>query len=321
MPRSIPSPPPWCALGATLLLCLFTGRAAAQPETLVVVNGAPAAAWFNDGDTLQLRDGPLALQRARLAGVNALESYGPVHQWLGFTAEELLVVAKQAALTARRGVWRCRIDPRQRDGYGRLLAHCPDLAETLLRQGLAHAYGLERPAPPSLLAAQQEAIAARRGLWAKGVPALLVTSVHSTDERLGHGPCYHRVVSTSDGTAWPWRHRERLRPCQRFCLTQRSLTRAARVAALAQLRADPATAAALRGLADAAVAAWLDEIATTGRVPRVVEPPAWDALANAVARLQQQPGSWTTVAARGACMTYVPLGLRHEPGAVCPRAR
>jgi len=303
------------------LLLLLAGRAAARPETLVFVNDAPAAAWFNDGDTLQLLTGPLALQRARLSGVNALESYGPVHQWLGFTAEELLVLAKQAALAARRGIWRCHLDAGERDGYGRLLADCPELAVALLRGGLAHAYALGHPAPPSLLAAQHEAIAARRGLWARGVPPLLLTSVHSTSERLGRGPSYHRLVSTSDGTAWSWRHRERLRPCDRVCVPERALTPAARAAALAWLRANPATAAPLRGRADPAVAAWLDEIATTGRVPRLVEPPGWDALAAAVARLQRQPGSWTTVSGSGACMTYIPLGLRHAPGAQCPRAR
>ncbi len=303
------------------LLWLLTSSVAAEPETLVYVNGAPTAAWFNDGDTLQLRAGPLAARSARVAGVNALESYGPVHHWPGFTPGELLALAKQAALVARRGVWRCTIDQSRRDAYDRLLADCPDLATALLRRGLAHAYALDGPAPPPLLAAQQEAIAACRGLWSRGVPALLVTSVHSTSERLRRRPSYHRVVSTSDGAAWPWPHRERLRPCERFCAPQRSLTPGSRAAVLDRLRDDPAAAAALRGRADASIAAWLDEIATTGRVPRLGAPAAADRLIGAVSRLQREPALWITVPSPGTCMTYVPLELRREPGPICARGR
>ncbi|MEO1174546.1 MAG: thermonuclease family protein, partial [Myxococcota bacterium] len=110
----------------------------AEAATMVFVNGQAGPAYFNDGDTLKVTGGPMAGTRARLAGFNTLESYGPVHRWGDWTHKELYFNAKQATLFSRRGVWHCEGDG-ARDGYGRLLLECDDLAIALIREGLAHA--------------------------------------------------------------------------------------------------------------------------------------------------------------------------------------
>ncbi|MEZ4475460.1 MAG: thermonuclease family protein [bacterium] len=200
-----------------LVLLALASSAAAEPASLVYLNGTPSPVFFNDGDSFRVLSGKYAGSKARLAGYNTLESFGPVHQWGGWTAKELYVIAKTATLNARVGTWRCESDLKT-DTYGRILWWCPQLAEDQIRKGLAHAMSVDQsPAKPELLAAQKEAIAAKRGMWAHGVPEYVLTSLHSVDERPGDEPAYNRLVSTEDGHSKKWEHNVEYQECDLLC--------------------------------------------------------------------------------------------------------
>ena len=161
--------------------------------------------------------------RARLQGYNALESYGPVHVWGKWHARDLYFVAKKASEVARAKVWSCQRIPGGSGGYGRILVNCPELRETLLSSGLAHVFAVDYDAPAADLAAQARAISQRRGIWAKGVPTGLVTSVHSADERSQKGS-YNRVCSTADGKAVAVPHNSVYCECEQVCASGSCMT-------------------------------------------------------------------------------------------------
>lgn len=213
------------------------GRAGADAITRVFLNGRLVPVYFNDGDTFRVLEGPWRGSSNRLAGFNTLESYGPIHQWGDWHPYELFVNAKQGTMNGRRGEWHCTTDG-ARDGYGRLLTFCPDLAVDQIRRGLAHAMEVEdRPSPPALIRAQQEAIRARRGMWAHGVPDFVMTSLHSLSEDPGRPYHYNRLVSTLDGHSESHRHRETYGECQWICNTETRVDEAAVEAAARRLRA------------------------------------------------------------------------------------
>jgi len=121
-----------------------------------------------DGDTLILAGGA----RVRFLGIDApeMERDGRAAEFLAHKAKAYL-----AQLTQGKEV-RLEYGPLRYDHYGRLLAHIflkdNTLVEAaLLRQGLARVYFH----PPNLLyrdallAAQKEALEARRGVWAKAL--------------------------------------------------------------------------------------------------------------------------------------------------------
>jgi endonuclease YncB( thermonuclease family) len=146
----------WFALGVILLLTSrFAGPAAAEWVTVKRVN---------DGDTLQLADGRLV----RYIGVNSPEINHERNtaEPFGFEAR-----AANGELVGSRRI-RLEFDVERFDDYGRTLAHVfladgSMVTESLLRSGLA----LCLATPPNikyenrLLAAQREAMRARRGLW------------------------------------------------------------------------------------------------------------------------------------------------------------
>ncbi|MCA9622783.1 MAG: thermonuclease family protein, partial [Myxococcales bacterium] len=179
------------ASAATAVITAAPSEAAAQ-VSIVRINGIATPVYFNDGDTFRPLGGPFRFRPARLAGFNTLESYGPTHQWGGWTYKELYVNAKQATLNARTEIWNCKADDTQKDGYGRILAICIDLGADHIRKGLAHAYNIDKPADWRFLQAQRDAIVHRRGMWAKGVPPLVLTSLHSVDERFDNENNYNR---------------------------------------------------------------------------------------------------------------------------------
>ena len=133
------------------LVCLSFGWPvqATEPRSKAIINGLMAPVYFNDGDTFRVLSGPLSGTKARLAGYNTLESFGPVHQWGTWTTRELYVNAKSATLFARRGVWQCSWDKKV-DGYGRGLFQCPELATAQIRAGLAHAMTVTADPSPGL---------------------------------------------------------------------------------------------------------------------------------------------------------------------------
>jgi endonuclease YncB( thermonuclease family) len=212
----------WLRWLAATVLCLVAGAvvevtpADAKPASKVYLNGVPAPVFFNDGDSFTVLGGQFEGTKARLAGYNTLESFGPCHKWGNWDANELYINAKMATLNARRGVWHCSSDGK-RDGYGRILWDCPDLIEDQIRKGLAHAMTVtDQPAPERYLKAQRLAQQERRGLWAHGVPAFVLTSLHSNDEGY-EGKTYNRLVSTVTGSSTKWLHKDNYDECQWIC--------------------------------------------------------------------------------------------------------
>jgi endonuclease YncB( thermonuclease family) len=204
------------SLALGLVALLLSPEVRAEAATKVLLNGVLTPVYFNDGDSFRVLDGPLKGTRARLKGFNTLESYGPVHQWGTWTREELSRYSKIATLNARKGTWVCTSDM-DKDGYGRILWDCQDLAVDQIRRGLAHALTVTKdPAEPALLAAQQEAIEARRGFWAHGVPDFILTSTHSNDEGYP-GRTYNRLVSSADGHSEKWYHLNNYGECHAAC--------------------------------------------------------------------------------------------------------
>lgn len=191
---------------------------AAEPLTRVKINGATTAVFFNDGDSFRIQSGPFKGAQTRLSGYNTLESFGPVHAWGDWTAKELYAIAKLATLTARRGEWSCEGDG-SKDGYGRLLLFCRDLAKDLIAKGLAHTYSVdEKPGDAELMEAQRQAMKARIGMWAHGVPRFIMTSLHAKSEGGDkHGVTSNRLISTTDAHSDKWEHDDDYEECQKVC--------------------------------------------------------------------------------------------------------
>jgi endonuclease YncB( thermonuclease family) len=183
----------------------------------VSLDGASRRVRWVDGDTFRILDGPQKDKAARLTGYNALESYGPVHRWGSWRPSELLAVARAATLAARAGAWSC-CSAGGEDGYGRLLVSCPDAARALVGEGLAMVFAVDAPADPGLLELQRKAQAAGAGMWKKGVPPLVPSSVHSAGEQGLKGEPYDRIVDTRSGKAEVRRHAGSYGVCQEVCV-------------------------------------------------------------------------------------------------------
>ncbi len=264
------------ALGARALLAGLVGlavavaseRATAQTGT-VKINGVATPVYFNDGDTFRALAGPFRNRAARLAGYNTLESYGSAHQWGGWTAREMYSLAKQATLNARRGFWNCSLDPKDKDGYGRFLAICPDLQYDQIKNGFAHVLSVEGDAPKRLMDAQRDAIIHGRGIWAKGVPAMIVTSTHAANERFDTKDNYNRLVSSLDGSSLKWKHQNNYDECENVCWKAKSAERANLIAVIDALRADERTKGIIKGFEDPYLLPMLAEYVATERVPHM----------------------------------------------------
>ena len=127
---------------------LWPGGGVADGNTRVFINGVPVPVHFNDGDSFRVFGGEYRGSQCRLAGFNTLESFAPAHQWGDWHPDELYINAKMATSNGRRGTWHCTTDG-SRDGYGRVLMICPDLAVDQIRRGFAHAYNIDdTPARP-----------------------------------------------------------------------------------------------------------------------------------------------------------------------------
>ena len=57
------------------------------------------------------------------------------------------------------------------------------------------------------------------GMWAKGAPEVVVTSLHSLDEKPDQTETYNRIVDTRTGMARKVTHSETYAPCQEVCLS------------------------------------------------------------------------------------------------------
>jgi len=253
---------PLLLLAALALAAGAASNAGAETATRVFLNGMPTPVYFNDGDSFRVLAGKLKGSKARLAGFNTLESYGPVHQWGTWSRHELSRYATLGTLNARKGVWRCTSDM-QKDGYGRILWDCPDLAEDQVRKGLAHAMTVTKdPAAAYLLEAQADAIANKRGMWAHGIPDFVLTSLHSTTENFANP--YNRQVSSKDGHSWKFRHSNAIAECQSMCTPVRDPDADAVAARAEELRSDPRFQKALSSLAPGAFEALIKDFMTQG---------------------------------------------------------
>lgn len=214
------------ALGAATLVLLLTPaapearRRRGEPDPgrgELVLDGVPARVRWNDGDSFRIEDGPRRGQRARLVGVNALETFGPVHRWGGWRREELMGIARGSAAVAASERWACTSSG-EADRYGRLLVSCPDAARRLVGAGHAMVFAMDGPAEPALLAVQRAAQAEGAGMWAKGVPPAIPTSAHAAGERgLGARRAYDRIADTGTGAAVSRPHEAVYEVCQEIC--------------------------------------------------------------------------------------------------------
>lgn len=196
------------------------GRAGAEGRArrpALMLDGAPRAVRWIDGDTFRILDGAEAGRAARVAGYNALESYGPVHRWGAWRPAELLAIAGEATHLARAGQWHCTRQDGE-DRYRRLLVSCPDAARALVEAGLAMVFAVGEPPDEALVAAQRAAQERGSGMWRKGAPPLAPSSLHSADEPDLAGGAYDRIVDTRTGRAEPRRHDSLYRVCQEVCV-------------------------------------------------------------------------------------------------------
>lgn len=260
------------ALLAGLTLSSPRQADAAEPRSKVLLNGELVQVTFNDGDSFRVLSGDLQGAKARLAGYNTLESYGPVHQWGSWTEKELYVIAKMSALHARKGYWECTTDGAL-DTYGRMLVDCPTLAEDLIRRGMAHALTIDdEPGRPEYLAAQREAIEARRGIWSHGVPDFILTSLHSAEEDTEGKGTYNRLVSTEDGHSVKWRHKNKYSECSKVCKMRYDVEPAMIDDVMAALRGDTAVASIIESLDDEALRRMVEEFAEHRHINRDIPP-------------------------------------------------
>lgn len=185
---------------------------AAHTAGTVLLDGARMEVKWSDGDTFRIKSGAHNKKSARLAGFNTLEDYGPVHRWGTWTPQELFDLARapESFLSARS--WTCTSSGKE-DKYKRLLVDCREVAEALIGEGLAMVFAIDAAPDARLLELQREAQRASRGMWKKGVPAQLVTSLHSAAEGRG----YNRTVDTATGIAAVREHQETYQTCQEVC--------------------------------------------------------------------------------------------------------
>ena len=101
--------------------------------------------------------------------------------------------------------------------YNRIGVDCPDLRKEILEAGLAHPFSMSGAAPEEDIAALQVAIDNSAGMWAKGVPNLLVTSLHSQDEKADKD-AYNRVCDLQTGECSVQTHTEIYKVCEKVCI-------------------------------------------------------------------------------------------------------
>lgn len=300
------------ALASVVPVLASGGRAGAADWARVFLNGVPVPVYFNDGDTFRVMDGPFRGTACRLSGFNTLESYGPVHQWGDWHPYELFVNAKRATYNGRRGTWHCTTDG-QRDGYGRLLTDCPDLAIDQIRRGYAHAMQIDdTPSPPEYLRAQHEAIRHRRGMWAHGVPDFVMTSLHSMSEYTdGRPTAYNRRVSTLDGHSESNQHTESYSECQWVCDTETRTDESRVRAAARRLREDPAIAPGLSGFYNVNLEALVSRFVRTGELPESVPEGSRAGVLGRLTQERDQGLLGETHEVLGSCGLYVDFERRY----------
>ncbi len=183
----------------------------------ITLDGELMSVRWSDGDSFKFKSGPHEGKGVRLMGYNTLESYGPVHRWGDWTAAELYAIAKSSWKLGASQSWSCTTAG-EADHYGRLLVDCPDAAEYIISEGHGHIFALEADAPDALVKAQRMAQKRRVGMWEKGVPDEIITSLHSADEGEEKAKTYNRVVDTKTGKSREASHKAIYEVCEEVCL-------------------------------------------------------------------------------------------------------
>jgi len=184
----------------SLIACIALARAADETEERPAPTSGTVISVY-DGDTFTLDDD----NRVRLMWVNTPEKR-PAEAF----AEEATVLAEKLVL--RKEV-ELHYGAAERDGYGRLLGAVKVdgewIAEALLREGYAHLFLFPPMADfvpyEALVAAEDEARSAGRGIWSEGryAGAFHITSFHAnargndTENKNGE---YLRLCNISGGT-------------------------------------------------------------------------------------------------------------------------
>jgi len=193
-----------------------------KPITQVELGGDTLNVRWVDGDSFISTDKENGI-RTRIIPFNTLESYGPVHRWGTWTPQELYQVAKAATAVARSKTWSCSYVSeglsRKKDGNGRYLVECDGLAEELLSLGLAHLL-IFKGNSSKMVPIQQKAIEEKKGMWAKGVPSAILTSLHAVSEPRKNPAWlpYNRVGSTRTGYSLTVAHDTDYETCQEICM-------------------------------------------------------------------------------------------------------
>jgi endonuclease YncB( thermonuclease family) len=188
-----------------------------EQKSTVVLDGVVLEANWDDGDTFSAIHPETGKKiKARLSGFNTLESYGPVHRWGDWTGTGLYGIAQKAGVFARSKKWTCS-DTKNGGGYGRLLVDCPDLRKEILEAGLATPFSIGAPSSQSDLDAMNIAMAARKGMWEKGIPKFMISSLHSQDENLDKD-AYNRICDLGSGECSKKVHQNTYAVCQEVCI-------------------------------------------------------------------------------------------------------
>lgn len=214
-----------CVLTACTTIVTRTGGVrtakddAHEAEGVLIVNGERTPVRWSDGDSFTFLAGPYAGMGTRLRGYNTLESYGPVHRWGAWTREELYTLTKGDAAVCASKAWECTTSG-EPDAYKRVLVDCPKLALEMARKGRGLAYAVEGQPDLLVLDAMHQAQRAKRGIWEKGVPFGLITSLHSFAENKGtqYTTSSNRVLDTRTGQAPLRKHTDNYETCQEVCL-------------------------------------------------------------------------------------------------------
>lgn len=188
----------------------------------VLLDGVEIAVIWDDGDTFHGKAPDGSKIKARLAGYNTLESYGPVHQWGDWTEQELYAFAKESGVFASKTVWECT-DTQKGGGYGRVLVDCPGLRKAMLENGFAHPFSIGGPSPEADLVALKVGIENKAGIWAKGAPKSVITSLHSQSEKPDKD-AYNRVCDLTTGECKERTHTDVYETCQKVCMDGSCMT-------------------------------------------------------------------------------------------------
>ena len=197
----------------------YDGKKSGAGWSFVRLGGERMTVRWSDGDSFKFKDGPYEGSGVRMTGYNTLESYGPVHRWGKWTAQELFEIARTSKNLGASQEWECTTTG-DLDGYRRVLVSCPGASLHIVEQGHGHVFGIDDPVSEILVAAQAKAQKKKVGMWAKGVPKVVVTSLHSASEdwkSKDEGP-YNRVADARTGMSEKMHHSDSYAVCQEVCL-------------------------------------------------------------------------------------------------------